>query len=198
MLDVKELLKEYSAVEKEFFEIDEEKGIAHVKLHFESASDLFEENCLSKTPRFNADSDDWFQRIFALIPPKYRISLEIMPDDMQGCTPEELHDIFVKNILLTAGTITRNIDDRIRRAAGLILAGLITFAAMILAGRLWAEETLMHDVFFYALDIITTVLFWEAAGILFVENTGHFRSAKAYLKHFEKISFMQTDRDTSD
>jgi len=74
MLDVKELLKEYSAVEKEFFEIDEEKGIAHVKLHFESASDLFEENCLSKTPRFNADSDDWFQRIFALIPPKYRIS----------------------------------------------------------------------------------------------------------------------------
>ena len=74
MLDVKELLKEYSAVEKEFFEIDEEKGIAHVKLHFESASDLFEENCLSKTPRFNADCDDWFQRIFALIPPKYRIS----------------------------------------------------------------------------------------------------------------------------
>jgi len=60
-----------------------------------------------------------------------------MLDDMQGCTPEELHDIFVKNILLTAG-------------------------------------------------------------ILFVENTSHFRSAKAYLKHFEKISFMQTDRDTSD
>jgi len=44
MLDVKELLKEYSAVEKEFFEIDEEKGIAHVKLHFKARL-----TCLRKT-----------------------------------------------------------------------------------------------------------------------------------------------------
>lgn len=197
MLNMKELLKEYTEIESEFFDIDEQTGIAHVRLHFASAADLFEESCLSKIPRFNSESDEWFQRVFALIPSKHKISLEVTLDDMNGYTSEELHDIFVRNILMTASTITRGINDRIRTAFRLCLIGLIAFAAMIAAGRLWAEETLMHDVFFYALDIVTTVLFWEAAGILFVETSRHFRAAEAYLKHFAAISFLPAQKDSS-
>ena len=63
---------------------------------------------------------------------------------------------------------------------------------MVVIGRLWAEESFWHEVFFYFLDIATTVLFWEAAGILLVENREQRLIAVSYRERLSGIVFYET------
>ena len=186
-------LKDFKQIENEFFDIHGDT--AKVRLHFESPDEVFDVNCLSKTPIFNDDFDDWLQSSFEMIPAKYKIALEISFDDTGGYTRDRLNDVFRKNLLLSARSISQSIQKRDHIAAGLMIAGLISFIAMMLIGILWEAESFWHEVFFYFLDIATTVLFWEAAGILLVENRGHRITAKAYRERFASILFYEAEEN---
>lgn len=187
-------LRDYEHIENEFFGID--GGTAKVRLHFEKPDEVFDANCLSKTPVLNDDFDEWLQSAFEMVPSKYKLALEISFDDMDGYTQEQLSEIFRKNLLLSARTIGQSVRKRDRLAVGLISAGLIAFIVMMLISRLWEAESLWHEVFFYFLDIATTVLFWEAAGILLVENREHRIKAKAYRERFASIRFCEAKQDS--
>ena len=182
--------RDFALIENEFFDIEE--GIASVRLHFGSPDEIFDVNCLSKIPIFNDDFDEWLQSVFRMIPSKYQIALEISFDDMNGFSREQLDDIFRKNLMLAARSASQSVQRRNYIAVGLIGAGLFSFIAMMLTGKLWNDESFWHEVFFYFLDIATTVLFWEAAGILLVENREHRIMAKAYWERFSSISFFET------
>ena len=183
--------RDFKQIEKEFFDVEDETGTAKVCLHFGSPHEVLDSNCLSKTPLFNDDFDEWLQSAFAMIPSKYRIALEITFDDMVGYTPDQLKDIFRKNLMLSARTLFQSIRSRDRIAVGLMAAGALSFIAMMLIGRLWEAGSFWHEVFFYFLDIATTVLFWEAAGILLVENREHRVTMKAFRERFESIRFTE-------
>ena len=183
--------RDFKQIEKEFFDIDEETGTAKVCLHFVSPHELLDGNCMSKTALFNDDFEEWLQSAFAMIPSKYRIALEITFDDMAGYTPDQLTDIFRKNLMLSARSLFQSIRSRDRIALGLIAAGVLSFIAMMLFGRLWEAGSFWHEVFFYFLDIATTVMFWEAAGILLVENREHRATMKAFRERFDSIRFSE-------
>lgn len=116
-------LKGFGQIEKEFFDIDGKT--AKVCLHFESLDDVFDVNCLSKTPIVNDDFDEWLQSAFQTIPVKYKVALEITFDDLGGYTQEELNDIFRKNLLLSGRTLAQSIRARDHVAIGLLIAGLL-------------------------------------------------------------------------
>ena len=120
---------------------------------------------------------------------KVQLTLDITFDDMDGYTSEQLDDIFKKNLSLSASTLLHSVRFRDNIAIGLIAAGIVSFIVMMLISRLWENENFWHDVFFYFFDIATTVLFWEAAGILLVETREHRGTVKAYRERFESISF---------
>lgn len=187
-------LMDFEQIENEFFDITGD--IAIVRLHFENPDEVFDVNCLSRTPIFNDDFDDWLQSAFEMIPSKYKIQLEISFDDMGGYTPDQLDDIFRNNLLLSARTLTQSIHRRDNIAIGLMIAGVVSFIAMMLISKLWETESFWHEVFFYFLDIATTVLFWEAAGILLVENREHRIKAKAYRERFASIRFCEAKQDS--
>ena len=187
------MFREMEHIEKDFFDVDEETGIAGIDLHFASPDEVFDVNCISKIPIFNDDFDDWIRSAFEVIPSKYRIALKITFGRMEGYTNEQLKEIFRKNLLLSGKVINQKIRIRDRIAYGLIAAGLISFIAMMLIGHLWVSENFWHQVFFYILDIATTVLFWEAAGILLVESREHRVVMKSYRNRFASISFQLDD-----
>lgn len=185
--------RNYEQIEKDFFETDEAAETATICLCFERPSEVFDVNCLSKTPIFNDDFDEWLRSVFEMIPSKYKIALEVTFEEMDGYTPARLQDIFLKNLLLSARTISQSIRTRDHIAIGLIVTGLISFVAMMLIGNLWVTESFWHEVFFYFLDIATTVLFWEAAGILLVETREHRVTVKAYRERFTSIRFQEAE-----
>ena len=132
----KAAVKDFENIERDFFEIDEVKGEAIVRLRFNRPSDIFDGNCLSKVPLFNDDFDDWLRTAFDMIPSRYRIALRITFDDMAGYAPKTLHDIFRKNLLLSAKGLFHMVRTRDRIAYGLIGGGLLSFIAMMLISRL--------------------------------------------------------------
>ena len=104
-------------------------------------------------------------------------------------TEEALRDIFRKNLLLSGNSHFQAVRSRYHIAYGLIAAGILSFITMMLLGRVWEIDSFWHDIFFYFLNIATTVLFWEAAGILLVETREHRSIFRGYRERFSSISF---------
>ena len=175
-------IKHFFHIEEEFFEIDKSEDRAVVRLEFDCVSDVFDINYMSKTPVMSDDFLDWVQSAFSIIPPKYKIDLDISFGDTEGYTEDELADIFRKNILLEYRTVYIKTAKKNRIAFGLIGIGLAFFSVMMLMTRLWQTESIWRDVFVYVSDIATTVTFWEAVIILVVEN----KENRAYRRDLER------------
>lgn len=193
-LTLKEEFLKYEHIEEDFFDIDKEAKIAHVKLNFEKPSDIFDVNYISKLPVLSDDFLEWIGSSFQLIPLKYKIDLTVEFNDLEGWNEEQLSDIFKKNIMFEHRTLKSREKRKNIVAYGLIGIGAILFVAMILINRLWQTDNLLKDVFFYISDIATTVAFWEAMYILLVERgeSGFRRKSLAY--RFNTIKFCKTGK----
>ena len=185
----KGILRESEQIESDFFDIDETTKMANVCLHFESPDDIFDSNWQSKIPIFNDDFYEWLQYAFSRIPRKYKIAMEITFDDMGGYTSDQLNEIFRKNLLFSGKAAVRKVRSNNFIAIGLIVTGVFFLIAMMLLGQVWVTESFWHEIFFYFLDIVTTVLFWEAVCVLAVEGREHRATAKAYRERFGSICF---------
>lgn len=184
------LLEEYKSIENDFFEIDHENKIAKVEIDYDKPSDIYDKNCLTKTPLFSDDFDEWVKTVFDLVPNKYKIDLTVRFSDMENETEESLKRSFEKNIMLQFKSVREEKRSRDFLAYGLLVFGAVFFVAMMLVGRLWAEESIGHDIFFYIFDIFTTVLFWEAAGILLVQNREWNKRMRDYGTRFTSVRFL--------
>ena len=176
-------------LEKDFFELDDEKKLAYFKLHFEKPSDIFDFESITKTPLLNDDFIDWFLVSFDYIPKKYKIDLEVSFDDLQGYSQEELENIFKKNVLLEFKKTERKAISKNKVAYSLIGIGLVFLVSMILITTLWHSESVLKTIFSYVFDIATTVTIWEAMNILLVESKERRSVIMNLEKRFYSIKF---------
>ena len=93
-------LRDFAEIENRFFDLDETKRLAHIRLRFDAASDLFDVNYLTKQPIINDDFLDWINSAFQMVPASYQIELNIEIGDLEHYTKEDLQSIFHDNILL--------------------------------------------------------------------------------------------------
>lgn len=186
------IIKEYANIEEDFFDTDISSRTASIKLKFSRPSEIFDLNCISKTPMF---SDDFISRLnsaFELVPKKYRVNIEVLFEDFEGYGEEELKKVFEKNIMLEYKRKRSAEKSRAGIAYGLIALGVVLFAAMILTNKLWVSDSIFKEVFSYASDIATTVVFWEAMTILVVERKENMHFAKSLAERFGKIEFKKS------
>ena len=188
-LKIKNIIKSFSNLEKEFFDIDEEKKIAKVELRFQKPSEIFDVNYITKKPILSDDFLDWINSAFKVLPSKYGIDLHVGFADMEGYTESELKEIFLLNMGLEYKSMLSKKRKKDAIAFSLIGVGIAMFLTMLLINNLWVGESVLKQIFSYIADIATTVTFWEAMCILVVEN----RENNAYLKdlasRFRSISF---------
>ena len=186
---IRNVAKEYTRIEADFFEVDAARRVARIPLHFTSPAEVFDGNCPSKTPLLNDDFTEWMQAAFELIPARYRVELDISFDDRQGWSDADLRDCFEKNLLLTFKVAYGKTRAKNHLAYGLLGIGAVLFTAMLLINRFWETDSFFKEVFSYVSDIAATVTFWEAMTILLVENHENRRAARAVAKRFSGIRF---------
>ncbi len=189
----RKIFKQFENVEEEFYEIDKENKIAHVNLKYHTPNEIFDEHIESKTPLFTYEFSDWLSSTFSCVPNKYKIEFDVSFDSMEGYTDEKLNDIFNKNIYLFEKSDGRRAHFRNRIAVSLFIMGIISFILMLMTKKFWVTQDFWHEAFFYILDIMTTVLFWEAAGILIVENRERTSRQVNYLNRFHAIHFHENN-----
>ena len=178
----KNAFMKYKNIEEEFFEIDKEKKLAKISLSFDRVSEIFDLNYISKMPVLSDDFMEWITSAFSIIPSRYKIQVSISFGDYEGYSEQQLNDIFWKNIVLSAKSKRDSQRKRNSIAYGLIAAGIVLFAGMILTEINWDTESVMKPIISYVSDIATTVAFWEAMTILIVER----KEQRSYLISVEK------------
>ena len=185
----KNAFMKYNNIEEEFFEIDKEKKLAKISLSFDRVSEIFDLNYISKMPVLSDDFMEWITSAFSIIPSRYKIQVSISFGDYEGYSEQQLNDIFWKNIVLSAKSKRDSQRKRNSIAYGLIAAGIVLFAGMILTEINWDTESVMKPIISYVSDIAPTVAFWEAMTILIVER----KEQRSYLisveKRFAGVSF---------
>ena len=185
----KELFKQLQTIENDFFEIDQENKRIKYELTFSNPKDIFDNNAITKIPVM---SDDFFERMisaFEYAPKKYKIDLDIEFDDLDGFKEEELHDIFVKNLVLEGKRNARKTVSRNKTAFSLVVIGLVCLIALIMIQALWDGENIAKTIVTYVVDIASTITFWEALTILLVESKEKRDYGRNLINSFNSIRF---------
>ena len=181
--------KEYENVEERFFEIDNERKTALIKLRFNKPSDVLDVNYVTKTPIFSDEFMDFIGYSFKMVPKKYKVRLDVRFDDMEDYDEQTLSRCFEENVILDLKTKTSQNKKSNATAFALIGLGVIFFAVMLLVNYLWSGEGLLKQIVSYVMDIATTVTFWEAFTILVVQSTEDGRRAKDMATRFDGVAF---------
>lgn len=188
---MKELLKEYKGIAKDFFDVDDENKIAHLKLEYQKPSDIFTPNIGFKIPLYTEDFFDWIENfILYYAPSNYKIHLDVTFDDLEGYTEEELEDIFRKNILLESRR-SRNISHINNYGAiGLLILGLIMLFSMVFVFHYWKDDnSLIREMLRYVVDVATMLIIWESITIIVVDNNKRRNFKRNFAIKYEKVRF---------
>ena len=191
-------MQHFINLEEDFFDIDRENKIAHMKLEFDSPDDIFDTNAITKTPIFNDDFTEWMQTAFEYTPSRYKIDLDVSFKEMNQYTSEDLKSFFLKNIVLEYKREERKTRLKNRIAFILIGIGLVSLIALLLITTMWKDGGVVKEVFTYISDIATTVTFWEALTILVVENTEKRNYMRCLSKKFKNIEFHKKEKKKAD
>ena len=190
-----ELIQELKGIESKFFDLDEERCIAHMSLQFESASDMFNANYMARQPVMSDEFLDCIANAFRLVPSSYQIDLQITVNDMEEFSEEELKQIFYENILLEYKKKHIEARERNHLAFGFFCVGVAAFILMMTANAKLPEGGLVRDIFFYICDIAATVTIWEALAILLVEGREGRRYRLSLASRFHNIEFHKADSE---
>jgi len=181
--------KDLKKIDKSFFDIDEDRKLAKIILHYEKFEDILEKSYVSAIPLLSNDFMTSIVDAFKLVSSKYNIDLTIQIDNTEGYTEEQLSEILEKNFMLEIHSSDSYNKKRQRIGYILIMIGIGFLMAMLATEYIWTEESLLRDIFFYIFDISTTVSFWEAMSILVVEQAEIRSVKKIFKKQVSAIHF---------
>lgn len=184
-----------------YFDIDDKKKEANVNLLYDNPNEIFDMHFLSKKPIIN---DDLLNEIFyalRVLPSKYYVNFNIYFKDMNGYSAKELEDIFVKSIMIT--NAEWRIEEKKSNKVGLFFS-IIGIVFLILLWVLTAileakfsdiSSMLAYRVFYYVLDILITVIIWEAVTIYFVKRNEDRAKHISFNRRLNVVTFKKHEKE---
>ena len=191
----KEIKERFKHIEDQFFELDHENKKALMTLVFDKPSDIFDKNVITKKPMLSDEFTDWIKCSFDYVPHRYKGNIEIIFDDMEGYTEEELKDIFMDNVLLEAKQAYRETLSKNKVAFGLLGSGIVLIGALLLIEAFWSSEDVLQNIVAIIVEIGAWVTVWEALDIFLIENKGKRDIRKNLTKRFESIKFTERKKE---
>lgn len=178
---------------RKYFPVDEKNRLVTVRLFYEKAGDLFEENIGKvESPFLKPDLFNKLQEIISEMPIGYRVDVHLRIDNYEDYTPKEIADNISDTMELNH---FRNEKSKRRKwvtSAFLIIVGiLILFLMGYGSANEWFGEGENASLITEVLDIAAWVFIWEAVTILLVEPSENFVSRIGYIGRINSFSFYQ-------
>jgi hypothetical protein len=170
------LFEKHNDLLNRYFEMDNEKGIATVRFHYDHFNDMLRPHLGSGADRFlNADIIENVDTILNTIPVFYQIHFIFEVKDFDGYTPEQAKAIFEENYQFIFYSSKIAMRRKSRVALGLAITGILFLVLNILAISLhFGKGTLDSDtisILSEIIDIIAWVFLWESASIFFFDRS---------------------------
>ena len=184
-----------------YFDLDDNKKEANVNLLYDNQNEIFDIHFLSKKPIIN---DDFLNEIFyalRVLPSINYVNFNIYFKDMNGYSENELEDIFVKSIMIT--NAEWRIEEKKSNKVGLFFSiiGIVFLIILwVLTAILEAKfsdisSMLAYRVFYYVLDILITVILWEAVTIYFVKRNEDRAKHISFNRRLNVVTFKKYEKE---
>lgn len=160
-----------------------------VRLNFDTFSELVDQSIGDDSvEKLNTVLFDKLTEVFALIPRKYKIEVEVHIKDFGNYTLAEAEKIVRQNFALYIYSFA--LERRRKYITGLSLlgGGILLLLVSYLLDRLHLSQ-IVYDV----INISGTLLVWEAADVTLIERGADKRRAKQFVRKFSDIRLVQSN-----
>lgn len=171
-----------TAVLSKYFTLDGNDAV--IDLHFDTFEELIDTNIGNdNTEMLNSTLFDKLNIIFALIPKKYAITVNLHIKNLGNYKPEETQQIITDNFALKIHALALERRRKNITALSLLLGGCAMLLASYLLSRLsWPQ------IIFDIINISGTLFVWEAADIGMIARAAERKHAIQYMKKFKNIN----------
>ena len=159
---------------KEYYEFDEERKTFDIVLHFETASDLFNERFdLIKHRVMKEEVVSQVADMLGDIPKGYKADISIVVDDYQDVPYQEILDAFHNALEIRFARSKGGDMRKYHKVAILTLVGTFLVSLMITGEIMgwWGIETAQGRLLSYLLDTAGCVLLWEGLYAALLDRT---------------------------
>lgn len=162
-------------------------NVATVRLNFDTFFELVDQSIGDdKVEKLNSVLFDKLTEIFALIPRKYKIEVEIYIRDLGEYKLDEAEKIVRQNFALCIYSLFLEQRRKIITGLSLLGGGVALLLTSYFLGRLNPPQIL-----FDVINISGTLLVWEAANLTLIERNADKKRFKQFARKFNDIRLLQ-------
>lgn len=162
-------------------------NVATVRLNFGAFSELIDQNLGDDgVEKLNSTLFDKLSEIFALIPHKYKIEVEIYVKDFENYTLGEAEKIVRQNFALLIYSYSLERRRKIITGLSLLGGGVALLLVSYFLGKLDLPQIL-----FDVINISGTLLVWEAANITLIERRADKKRIRQFVRQFSDVRLLQ-------
>lgn len=170
-----------------YFSIDGNKMV--VRLNFDTFSELVDQSLGDDgVEKLNTTLFDKIAEVFALIPRKYKIEVNVYIRDFGDYTIGEAEKIVKNNVALMIYALA--LEHRRKNIAGL---SLLVGGIALLITSYFLDGLNIPQIVFDVINISGTLLVWEAADVALIERSDEMKRVKQYVKKFKNIRLIRAD-----
>ena len=160
---------------------------AKVRLEFDTFSEFIDPNIGdNKVEYLNSNLTDKLSVIFAQIPQKYKIEVDVCIKDFGDYTQEEAENIVRDNVQLMIHGFLLEQNRKRKISLTLLGCGIVMLLVSYSLSRIS-----LPTIFFDIMNISGTLFVWEAASIGLIEKKEDIKRAWQYVKQLKSIRILQ-------
>lgn len=182
-----------------YYPLNEETNTFEIALHYEKASDIFEENAdiLDKATRISEGITDRMSEMLDDIPKGYSADVSIRIDDFEGYTSEQMMDGLKDTLFLRHRRFLRETTRNGLKTGILLVAGIVMILVLTIDRQIgwWGGDDTISEILTYMLDTLGCVLIWEGLYMAFVEEPEEYVFEQKISHKVSSISFYQGNQD---
>lgn len=162
-------------------------NIATIRLNFDCFSELVDQSVGDDgVEKLNSTLFDKLSEIFALIPRKYKIEVEIYVKDFENYELCEAEKIVRQNFALLIYSFALERRRKIITGVSLLGGGV----ALLLISYFLSKLNL-PQILFDVINISGTLLVWEAANITLIERNADKKRIRQFVRKFSDVKLLQ-------
>lgn len=182
-----------------YYPLNEETNTFEMAMHYEKASDLFEENAitLEKASRISDSITDRMSEMLDDIPNGYSSDVSIRIDDYEGYTSKQLMDGLKDTLFLRHRRFLHETTQSGLKTGALIVAGIVMILILTIGRQIgwWDGDDTISEILTYMLDTLGCVLIWEGLYMAFLEEPEEYVFEQKISHKISSISFYQGNKD---
>ena len=183
---------------KRYYPLNEATNTFEIALHYEKASDLFEENTdtLEKVSRISDSITDRMSEMLDDIPNGYSADVSIRIDDYEGYSSEQLMDGIKDTLFFRHRRFLREVTQNGLKTGSLMVAGIVMILILTIGKQIgwWGGEDTVSEILTYMLDTLGCVLIWEGLYMAFLEEPEEYVFERKISVKISSICFYQENK----